>query len=124
MTTPYISTTETEELNWLALRLNLGPDDWPSDASPREMLEDLQTVGGLVGVSFPRSRQSAPREALPEVTADDILTMTREVTLGVKREDSVLAPMRPAQRAAWFRVVRDVRAIEARGGVVDIPFGS
>ena len=53
------------------------------------------------------------------VTADELMTMTREITLGVQPRNSSVE-MTAARRQAWDRLRIQIREIKAKGGIVEI----
>ena len=53
------------------------------------------------------------------VTADELMTMTKEITLGVSPRNSSLE-MTPARRRAWDRLKVQVDEIKASGRIVRI----
>jgi hypothetical protein len=53
------------------------------------------------------------------VTADELMTMTREITLGVPPRNSSLE-MTAARRQAWDRLRIQINEIKAKGGIVEI----
>ncbi len=55
-----------------------------------------------------------------EVTADEMGTMSKEITLGISPEHSSLE-MTPERRVAWERLRAQIAEIKRRGGIVDIP---
>ncbi len=53
------------------------------------------------------------------VTADELMTMTKEITLGASPSESSLE-MTPARRRAWDRLKVQINEIKASGRIVQI----
>ncbi len=58
-----------------------------------------------------------PKQKVP---ADDVATMAREITLGVKPENSRIE-MTPDHQEVWDRLTSEIADIKRRGGIVEIP---
>ena len=122
--------------------------DWDFDSSPGPDIEVLRrtvsheggditlngpsgshrlTVGTPTWKRYMRYHQEAdihpPLEReTRRVTGDESFTIMKEVVLRVPAEKSVFHPMRPEIREAWLTMEREVRDIEAQGGIVDFEF--
>ena len=82
--------------------------------------------GGVPGLPVPGSDEqiARTRRRYARLSADERREkMLTEITLGVPKARSV-AVITADDADAWDRIARDVRAIRARGGVVEYDIGA
>ena len=56
-----------------------------------------------------------------EATSHELSIFTREAVLGIRPDESEVQPMTPKRRRAFFRILKQVKEIEARGHMVVVP---